>query len=652
MPLKTVHFSLRTWLVGFSLLTTLPLLVFALSVVWEYKDFQQQAMAMRLERRVDVLHQRVMQELNNAVGLLVALAESEATLSMDVPGLYAHAQRVVQRQPQIRAIALSDAQRIHFVSTAPLLSVDSAVNVPALVHEALITGVANVSGPFQSPVSPLTVVALTVPVVANGQATHVLRAILSVDTINRLLQDGQLPPGWVAEITDRQGLSVARSSDPERHVGHRVSDSVLQAARAGNGGAFESISVDGVASVSRLRPVFGQDWRLIVSVPKTLLHEPVTHMLWSVAGLAALWVGLSLLMAGLLSYHLTRQVGLVISAMQHGDTTLPPRAPVYVNELLEVFQRFGLVKQHELQAHGALDTALAQRDEIQDLYDQAPCGYHSLDPQGRVVRMNQTELDWLGLSHADVMGRPYLDFVTESSKEVFAKSFPQFLKQGYIKDLAFDLVCSSGGTLPVLISATAMRDADGRILASRSTVFDITAQRRYEAELARLANTDALTGLSNRREFQTRAEQEIARCQRLGGVLYVMGIDIDFFKRVNDQHGHAAGDEVLREFGRKVRSLVRTVDTPARMGGEEFAVLVPQAVPNDADIAKLAERLRAVLAASPVEWDGQRIGFTVSIGVALWRPGETMEGTLARADQALYDAKNAGRNRVCFRAGG
>ncbi|MBV8379198.1 MAG: GGDEF domain-containing protein [Paucibacter sp.] len=149
------------------------------------------------------------------------------------------------------------------------------------------------------------------------------------------------------------------------------------------------------------------------------------------------------------------------------------------------------------------------------------------------------------------------------------------------------------------------------------------------------AATDALTGLSNRRVL----DELLATTG--DAPLALLMLDLDHFKEINDRHGHAAGDAVLREFAERVRSQLRPNDVCARWGGEEFVVLLPCA--TLAQACEVGERLRQVVAAAPL---ADRIEATVSIGAAASQPGETAEALLARADAAVYAAKNAGRNRV------
>ncbi|NHZ33859.1 CHASE domain-containing protein [Massilia rubra] len=182
-----------------------------------------------------------------------------------------------------------------------------------------------------------------------------------------------------------------------------------------------------------------------------------------------------------------------------------------------------------------------------------------------------------------------------------------------------------------------------------STV-DITERKRIDDELHALASTDFLTGLPNRRVFMARLDDQFARLQRsVDECASVLMLDIDHFKHVNDVHGHAAGDAVLRHMAGLMRSGQRKIDTLGRVGGEEFAVLLPGATGPAAQ--QYAERLRQSVADSPLDGDGRSIAITVSIGIATIDAGDAgPDAALIRADKALYRAKADGRNRVCEHA--
>ena len=171
------------------------------------------------------------------------------------------------------------------------------------------------------------------------------------------------------------------------------------------------------------------------------------------------------------------------------------------------------------------------------------------------------------------------------------------------------------------------------------------AALRAELELVTgLLREDALTGSLNRRGLADAFEREAARAERGISPLALVLIDLDHFKRLNDAHGHAAGDQALMHFAVTAGRELRPSDLLARYGGEEFVIVLPDAQLDQAQFC--AMRLQAALAAAPLEWNGAPIALTFSAGVVQRAAGETLDQCLSRADAALYAAKRAGRNRV------
>ena len=219
---------------------------------------------------------------------------------------------------------------------------------------------------------------------------------------------------------------------------------------------------------------------------------------------------------------------------------------------------------------------------------------------------------------------------------------------------SFALMVSVGGILQVLVNAFQFRLESEQIrdeLAANATrlqqkrdmLRNVVAERT--AELTRQATTDSMTGIANRRHFMERGNDEIERARRYHLPLTLLLLDIDQFKQINDRFGHPAGDKLLQVVAQACQSNARNVDLPGRLGGEEFALLMPETSAIAARLA--AERLRRAIAAIPPALSGVPHQVTASFGIAALNAHDhSMDDLVARADAALYRAKNGGRNRV------
>ena len=219
------------------------------------------------------------------------------------------------------------------------------------------------------------------------------------------------------------------------------------------------------------------------------------------------------------------------------------------------------------------------------------------------------------------------------------------LKEGRLQERAD--VALSGVLAPLATGINSMAEQVALTQDDlRDKVTQATGALRRQKELAeQAARTDALTGLLNRRAFMEKAEEALAHAVRYGHPLSLIMIDLDHFKRVNDEHGHAVGDAVLVGFARRMELQIRVVDVLARLGGEEFVLLLPNVALKDAGL--LAERMRNALASSGFAWAGGELHCSASFGVAQLRAGDrVLSYWMARADAALYQAKAKGRNRV------
>ncbi|HMJ13456.1 MAG TPA: diguanylate cyclase [Polyangiaceae bacterium] len=258
-----------------------------------------------------------------------------------------------------------------------------------------------------------------------------------------------------------------------------------------------------------------------------------------------------------------------------------------------------------------------------------------------VVLANQRAADLFEVPLSQVVGEKTPDYYVDPAErdEIVAR----LVRDGHIEQGATRMRTRTGREFWATIS--------GRVLEFESEMcvlvgaHDVTAQKELEEQLRELATRDALTGLWNRRHFMELAGREVKRVSRARAALALCILDADQFKRINDMHGHPAGDRVLVALARAAESVLRSSDVLARVGGEEFHVLLPDT--DAAGAAGVAERIREAIANVSVRSEnGAAIRPTVSIGVTVYRRGDDLQALLHRADAALYRAKEQGRNRV------
>jgi len=291
-----------------------------------------------------------------------------------------------------------------------------------------------------------------------------------------------------------------------------------------------------------------------------------------------------------------------------------------------------------------LDSETRFREAI--VYSPNPMMMHAED--GKVIMISAALTNITGYTLDDL---PTVEAWTERAYGADAERMQTRIKTVYeqktVKYEGESPIITASGEIRVwdIQSQPLPKMPDGRRVVLSLGV-DITERKRMEGELQTLATTDSLTDLPNRRQFLSRLDDEFVRAQRLlSQRSSVLMLDLDFFKRINDAHGHAGGDAVLKHVAQIMRRSLREIDVVGRVGGEEFAIILPGADATHA--RRLAERLRETLAKTPVVLDGKTIAVTVSIGIAtIGMHDRDADGTLARADKALYRAKENGRNRV------
>lgn len=311
-----------------------------------------------------------------------------------------------------------------------------------------------------------------------------------------------------------------------------------------------------------------------------------------------------------------------------------------------------------------------------------PCGVLVLDEKNIIVEANSLFCAWLGYQPEQLVQQPFSMLFTPASKLLYlGHILPKLQTIGLIEEKYLTLKTSTGVNLPVLLNAhkltltgkplfvltlmkmlrrdlieeqllsqrrqaeqaNAEKDAANRQLQQAQA--ELLAQQQLllqlNKDLAALSVTDALTELFNRRYYDTELDANLALFQRTEQAFALILLDIDFFKSINDTHGHDVGDSVLKALSAQLKQHTREIDTLARIGGEEFAIILPGSKLEDAML--VAERHRTAIATM------LNIGFkvTASFGVTVVQVGDTKTSIYNKADKALYHAKSSGRNQVC-----
>lgn len=291
---------------------------------------------------------------------------------------------------------------------------------------------------------------------------------------------------------------------------------------------------------------------------------------------------------------------------------------------------------------------VASEAKLKAIIEAEPECVKVLALDGTLRQMNRAGLEMIEAeSEAQVLGARVVDLVVPEHKAAF-NALNDRVGQGEAGSLEFEVIGLKGRRRWLDTHAVPMRDSNGQVTGLLGVTRDITEHKRALQELERLSQIDALTGLANRRHFMMLAEQELSRAARYGGPMSVFMMDIDHFKAVNDTYGHQTGDLVLQQLGSLCREALREIDRVGRIGGEEFAVILPHT--DGARALEVAQRLRQAVARTEVALQhGLPLHFTLSIGVTtLVGSGANIDTLLGQADNALYEAKRSGRNRVCM----
>ncbi|UCH50360.1 MAG: PAS domain S-box protein [Chloroflexota bacterium] len=304
---------------------------------------------------------------------------------------------------------------------------------------------------------------------------------------------------------------------------------------------------------------------------------------------------------------------------------------------------------HDVTERVRMEEALRRSEErYRTMIEEIEEGYYEVDIAGSFTFVNKAACRQFGRSREELIGLNYRDYVPKEDVKSIYKAWNGVFRTGEpVQAFPFTAIRKDGTQIFLENSISPLRNKAGKIVGFRSVSRDVTERKHFEQKLANMATHDSLTGLPNRTLLSDRLAMGLALSRRSGNRMAVMMLDLDNFKVVNDTMGHGVGDQLLKSVGERLTSVTRRSDTVARMGGDEFVLVLPQ-IAQPTNAAKLAQRVLEVFR-EPFIFNGHRLNITTSVGIAVYPDdGKEVEELLKNADAAMYWAKEQGRDAYKF----
>jgi diguanylate cyclase (GGDEF)-like protein/PAS domain S-box-containing protein len=288
------------------------------------------------------------------------------------------------------------------------------------------------------------------------------------------------------------------------------------------------------------------------------------------------------------------------------------------------------------------------KERVEQAIDHSSAYIWEIDAEGQILFMQGVK-KVLGFEPEEIHGRRMADLMALDTQEDRAdtKLFRAMAANQPFQEIDVHYLGKGGESIWVSSSGYPIYDGELRFHGYRGVDVNVTELTKAKKEVERLALSDPLTGLANRRHLVEQYSREVSRAKRSGKPISLLILDLDHFKSVNDRYGHLAGDACLKCVTAVIESYLRNIDIAARFGGEEFIVLLPETGESGARI--VAEKLRAAVAETEIQLHEELLHVTVSIGIATAKPSEleNFDEIVGKADTAMYRAKESGRNMVC-----
>jgi diguanylate cyclase (GGDEF)-like protein/PAS domain S-box-containing protein len=507
-----------------------------------------------------------------------------------------------------------------------------------------------ISRPIRSRLSGNHIVVFSAPVLdGEGKVAAVLTGSVDLRRSGFLRQISTLKPGKTGYLflMTADGVVIDHPDETRlfQHVGSTPGvNQGTDRALAGFEGWLETRSKDGTDSIYAYKRLKSVGWILAARYPSAEAFAPMEAMrenaFFSAGGLA--------LAAGLLAWVLVFQLLAPlqdlrdnVAAIREDGAGIEVLRDGRKDEIGELGRAFHALMAEREQAERE---RAASEKRLRLITDNLPVLISYIDRKHCFRFGNATYEKWFGVTPAQLVGMPVAKLLgPEGEADISPHLEEAFGGQAVTHEVRIPVRGD-----PRILQATYIPDhqPDGSVAGVYSLVHDMTHVKEVEEQLLQLARVDTLTGIANRRMFGETLHHALERARRSGRPLALAYLDIDHFKKINDTHGHGVGDEVLKEFARRLTVGVRATDTPARLSGDEFVVILEE-IGTRVEAERIAAKIVDVMRV-PFRTSAGLVQASTSVGVALSQPRQAQEQLLAAADSALYAAKGKGRNGYAF----
>lgn len=602
-----------------------------------------------LRYQANLLSDEITQQINQRISALERL-NGAIGMSDDPTWLNYELQKNDSLLAWFEGLVISDREGI-IVSDWPSVVGRVGLETSDLEYFKMVRGIRRpyVSEPFVGRASGMPLVLIAIPRLdEEGGFAGFIGGIVSLESSGLFNRLGTVRLGneGYAAVSTASGKILYHPDHAlvNADISDAQSNPLLELALAGWSGEGVTKLADGNVSLQAYAQVWPADWVVGLFLPADQAHLPLSGFIYKLLGI---WFTLALIMMPLLWWLLAR----ILKPLDHleaqiGEVGMGRRASLdlatSMQELQQVAVTFNRVEHERQQLVGHLQERQAFLDSV---LSATPQGMFVANFGGKITYMNPSLLEMLDIP-SDTPMEAWMEQVHADDREGARDMWVHSLKTGsdFVRQMRF--IRSDQETLWLDIHArVVMLSQGGHSLGLVGVVKDITERRQQEALQRWEAEHDPLTGLLNRRGFDRRLEEAFADFQKTSTPSALLLFDLDHFKPINDEGGHALGDEMLRRIAQIVAWEVRRSDHVARQGGDEFGVLLPSCTLGQAE--RIAESLRQAVSEVSVTHEGKEYTVTLSIGVTTFDENdETVEIALSRADAASYEAKGQGRDGV------